>query len=747
MPSSLKVEVSVTPEELQPLPVYPLKDVEASSRPEPIYHDYQTGIPIAIDLGRSTMKIGLANKKSPSNVFPSIISKYRERKLNKTLTILGNDIYLDSSIKSSMRSPFDGPMITNWDTIETLLDYSFAHLGVNSSGKVDNPIVMSEVLAAPLQQRSTMMQLVFEAYSTPKAAFGVDSLFSFYENKGSSGLVISSGHDATHLIPVVSGKPLLNISKRIDWGGSQSVNYLAKYMPLKYPFFPSKINNYQIGNLIKDHCYVSSNYNQELSQYLEMDVLENKDRVIEAPFLEVIKVQKTEEELRIETEKRKESGRRLQEQAQKARLEKLVQKEQEFAYYSELKVKLQNGTKKLILSTLQTEGFDNEAALDKYIANLDKFLKRVRNQDLGIEETEEIPTFPLLEVPDEQLDEEQQKEKKKQRLMKANYDARMRAKLEKEEQKKKVEEDALKDKQWRETDIQGWIADRKAKLDKLIQRKKERRRLKEELSDRKSRAAQIRMKNLASLASDDGPGDASNRRKRAAVTIDNDPNDTFGANDDDWAVYRDIALVDDDEAEEEEEQALLTLEQELLEFDSEFSIEDTFYRQFDWRKSILHRFLRGPREFNPEDAHQQHQIHLNVERIKVPEVLFQPSIAGIDQAGISEISEDILLRRLPQEKGFSGDIQQDILKDIFLTGGQALFENFEDRIYNDFRSFLPVDANLRVRKANDPILDAWRGMASWSTSSDSADYFISKQEYEEMGPEYIKENRMGCVRL
>ena len=39
-------------------------------------------------------------------------------------------------------------------------------------------------------------------------------------------------------------------------------------------------------------------------------------------------------------------------------------------------------------------------------------------------------------------------------------------------------------------------------------------------------------------------------------------------------------------------------------------------------------------------------MHLNVERIRVPEILFQPSIGGIDQAGISEIADDLLNSRL-----------------------------------------------------------------------------------------------------
>jgi len=40
---------------------------------------------------------------------------------------------------------------------------------------------------------------------------------------------------------------------------------------------------------------------------------------------------------------------------------------------------------------------------------------------------------------------------------------------------------------------------------------------------------------------------------------------------------------------------------------------------------------------------QEHfQIHLNIERIRVPEIIYQPSIIGIDQGGLSQTFKQIL---------------------------------------------------------------------------------------------------------
>lgn len=80
----------------------------------------------------------------------------------------------------------------------------------------------------------------------------------------------------------------------------------------------------------------------------------------------------------------------------------------------------------------------------------------------------------------------------------------------------------------------------------------------------------------------------------------------------------------------------------------------------------------------------------------MPEVVFQPGIAGVDQAGITEIAEDILMGRLP-----SHSARGSILNEVFLTGGYCLFHGFEERLENELRAVLLVEAQpqLKVRSA------------------------------------------------
>jgi actin-related protein 5 len=561
-----------------------------------------------------------------------------------------------------------------------------------------------------------MSEILFECYGAPSVAYGVDSLFSYSYNGGRTGLVMDSSYTSTHVIPVVNSKPLLSQATRLNWGRFQSAQYLLKLLRLKYPTFPGKISDNQAEDLVREHCYVSQDYETELSRYLDWTGLEERNHIVQFPYTEQVVVQKTEEELAAAAEKRKEGGRRLQAQAAKMRLEKLKKKEEELEYYIQLQAQLAEiTTKKEKARVLESNDFDDENQLDKRVKELEKGIKKARNKDVGDveEEQQEEPTFPLLEVPDDQLDEEGIKQKRQQRLMKSNYDARQRAKIEKEKEKARVAEEQRLDDERREADPQTWIESRRIARHSIIQKMKDRERMKAELGNRKSLANQMRMKSIANLASD-----APTKKRRRG-----------------GAVYRTIATgeASDDEEEEDLSKSLKDIESQLLAHDPNFTEDSTREAQTDWTKSILHAFLHGPYPYDPESQREINQIHLNVERIRVPEVVFQPSIAGLDQAGIVEIASNILTSHPDSSL---------LLNDIFLTGGNSLFEGFEERLTRELRAVLPAEQSMKVRRAGDCVLDAWRGAAGWA-GKEGRRAGVTKAEWAEKGGEYIKEHGLG----
>jgi len=626
--------------------------------------------------------------------------------------------------------------------MEGILDYTFIKLGVDGDGGIERPVVITEPVANLTYTRRMMSEVLFEAYGATSVSYGLDSLFSYRYNGGTSGLVISSGHAATHVIPVLDRKPQLQSCARLNWGGYQAQEYLLKLLRLKFPHFPGKMYMEQMDSYLKQFAYVSKDFQNEMLHYLDWAGLEaGNDIVIQYPYTEQIVVEKSAEEIARQEERKKESGRRLQEQAAKMRLDKLIKKEQELEYLQSLHQQYLNApTKKEQRRILDDEELKDENALERAIRDLDRKIQKSRNKDLGNpadEETleEQLNKFPLLEVPDDQLDEDGIKEKRHQRLMKSGVEARIRAKAEKERERNRIAEQKRLDEERRINHPEDWIAGRRAQRNVLLLKIKEQARAKADSSNRKGMASQQRMKTLANLASD-GP----KRKRRGGGDYDDD----FGANDDDWGVYRTVATEpasDDEEPEEDPEAQLKDIEKELLEYDSNFTEHDTLDAQNDWTKSLMHAFLRGPLPGVGDTQREEYQLHLNVERIRVPEVIFQPSIAGVDQAGLVEIIEGIVMNR------FSNPSQQQaLLRDVFLTGGNTLFKNFGERLNSELVSTLPTEFATKVRAASDPVLDAWKGAAQWwsgSSTSERATATVSRAEYLEKGSEYVKEHDLG----
>ncbi|GAA5927994.1 hypothetical protein JCM1841_001814 [Sporobolomyces salmonicolor] len=175
------------------------------------------------------------------------------------------------------------------------------------------------------------------------------------------------------------------------------------------------------------------------------------NRIVQFPFIAF----QVEEEIQCHLEKRQAATRRLQEQAAKQRTEKMGCQQEELVAIGELKA-LWSTLKKVDFDTrFDDAGFSSPEDLDDDLRKTEKSLIRARNKELGTEESEgkEAPSFSLIDVPDPALDEDDLREKRRQKLVKAGYDARIRWKAEKEEERRRVEERERRDRELRESDL------------------------------------------------------------------------------------------------------------------------------------------------------------------------------------------------------------------------------------------------------------------------------------------------------
>ncbi|GMH39782.1 hypothetical protein BSKO_07680 [Bryopsis sp. KO-2023] len=115
---------------------------------------------------------------------------------------------------------------------------------------------------------------------------------------------------------------------------------------------------------------------------------------------------------------------------------------------------------------------------------------------------------------------------------------------------------------------------------------------------------------------------------------------------------------------------------------------------------------------------------VNNERFMVPEVLFNPSDIGIEQAGLAET--------IVQAVNASNPVLHSILfSNIVLTGGVCQCPGFKERLVADLRPLVPDDYELGVHLPEAPLTHAWQGGSLVGISKEYGRYAITRAQYME----------------
>merc|ERR1712144_57871 len=97
-------------------------------------------------------------------------------------------------------------------------------------------------------------------------------------------------------------------------------------------------------------------------------------------------------------------------------------------------------------------------------------------------------------------------------------------------------------------------------------------------------------------------------------------------------------------------------------------------------------------------------ITIGNERFRCPEVLFKPSMIGLEQEGIHKLCFKSIMK-------CDVDIRKDLYNNVVLSGGSTMFKGIDDRKYS-----------------------VWIGGSILSSLSTFEEMWITKNEYDEAGP-------------
>ncbi|GER34939.1 actin/actin-like family protein [Striga asiatica] len=702
------------------------------------YSSFPSSHPIVIDNGGSYFRIGWAGENEPRVVFRNIIQRPRHKITGETVTVVGDHNpallkYFDCT-RSGPRSAFDGNVVYQFEIMEYILDFGFDRLGADQS-----------------QSRSKMAELLFETYGVPSvellilyftAAFGVDAAFSYKYNQqfgicSNDGLAICSGFNTSHVIPFLNGEPVYEACCRSNIGGYHVTDYLKQLLSLKYPHHMPMLTWEKVEDLKMEYCYIAPDYASEVRLFQRGDKkAEEKTRCWQLPWTPApVDEAPSEEEVARKAALKEKQGQRLREMAEAKRFNRINDLENEIRDLDMLLQRLSDVADNDIPSILGNTTFTSKQDAEAALVKARQSLRKAKGEPVeSIEKMDATSTdrYNLINVPDEMLTPEQLKQKRKQVFIKSTSEARQQKKqrqveeeLERERQKQLEEERRLEN-------PERYLEELRAKHRDLLEKVEQRNRLKTNggqhnngngnnnnnasggvgRGERLSSSHRERMRLLTTAAFDRGKGE-----------------DTFGTKDEDWQLYKLMSRDnddDDDDKPDPDEVELACVSSRLQEIDPTFI----------FKSEVGSSSVEAPR-FRPLTK-EDYQIILGVERFRCPEILFNPNLVGIDQAGLDEMA-GISIRKF----GSKGCSQEDRLtKSILLTGGSCLFPGLSERLEAGVRMLQPCGTPIRILRALDPILDAWRGASAFAAAVQFSQQTFTRLDYFEKGEDWLRNYRL-----
>ena len=745
----------------------------------------QENVGIIIDNGSYQCRAGWSICNEPNICCRNILAKPKINDGNYSPFIVGNSIFEYEQGKINKKSPFEKNIIAHFSTQEHIFDHIFSNLNITDSN-INHPVLITEPICNLSFSRKCMTELMFELYGVPSLTYGIDMLYSYYynnynqiKNTYSLGncLIISSSNQVTHIVPVIDNKIDIKNTRRISIGSENAKDLLMKSLHLKYPEIKQKLTNEIIQEIYHNYTMTALDYEQQLKliellhkdeqeKYHKLDLVNiygtldmyqkvldsykedknynlknnlkkdnfsylksytnlvnyidekennlenlilNKLFFFKKPFMGVLPYI-TKEELKAKKEARNEQIKRLREITKKKREEN----------YKNMKIELEQLEKMIAMKDidkfkfeeiLTNTGYENAEEIQQRINKLNAKLNNdIHNLEQSQPEDIESRWY-LLSMPDEDLTEEQIKMKRIQKMQKNAYYSRLEKREIARREKEKIEN--LK-KDNKEKYLVSLYRNKKEILERLAKYEE----LKRDMVNRHSKTNMKRMQTLAELGKDSNEGGSGGSSTKGEE-------DDFGKNDEDWEIYREVNKNNINEEEEEDMNRLHDIENQISEIDT--------------------MYFSNVQQYQYNYYQENDYFILGVEQFRCAELLFKPYIIGIDQAGIIEIISQIF-------KNMSSDTQINLAKNIFLTGGNTNYPFLKERIYHDLRSYLPVGIDINIMKAEDPILDTWKGARLFfnDTYGDkngkndlTNSIYITRKEYDEYGIDYFKEHFCG----
>jgi hypothetical protein len=172
---------------------------------------------VVVELGSSMIKAGFGGDDAPRALFPAIVGRPRHQGV---MVGMGQkDSYIGDEAQSkrgilTLKYPIEQGRVTNWDDFEKILHHTFYNeLRVAPE---ETPLLL---LTDPTNHKADiekMTSVAFETFNVPSFCRVPAQLGALLASGRTTGLVVSFGDSAIHVVPIVNGEDCCGCERRAD---------------------------------------------------------------------------------------------------------------------------------------------------------------------------------------------------------------------------------------------------------------------------------------------------------------------------------------------------------------------------------------------------------------------------------------------------------------------------------------------------------------------------------------------------
>ena len=227
---------------------------------------------IIIDNGTGYCKAGLSGEEGPRAVFPSCVGypKYYSGMVggDKKEYFVGADAEAKRKVLK-LNHPIDRGIVNNWDDMEKI----WGHIFTNELHVVpeEHNVMLTEVIMNPKENREKMAQIMFETFNIPGLYIALQPSLVLYASGKFTGFALELGEGVSQFCPILDGFQDPIKGERIDFGGKDLSDYMAKILVDTGKRFTT-VGEKMIAKTIKEKtCYVALDFDDEIKSVEPFD--------------------------------------------------------------------------------------------------------------------------------------------------------------------------------------------------------------------------------------------------------------------------------------------------------------------------------------------------------------------------------------------------------------------------------------------------------------------------------------------